>query len=73
LNIDRGMNPRDATVQAMTEVSGPVAAIAFILGAVFVPVAFSAASAVRFIGSLPSLSRRRSCCPHSRPCPSARP
>jgi hydrophobe/amphiphile efflux-1 (HAE1) family protein len=40
LNIDRGMNPRDATIQAMHEVSGPVVAIAFILGAVFIPVAF---------------------------------
>ncbi len=40
LNIDRGMSPRDATVRAMEEVSGPVVAIAFILGAVFIPVAF---------------------------------
>jgi hydrophobe/amphiphile efflux-1 (HAE1) family protein len=40
LNIDRGMNSRDATIQAMHEVSGPVVAIAFILGAVFIPVAF---------------------------------
>src|SRR5436305_6768596 len=40
LNIDRGMSPRDATVKAMQEVSGPVVAIAFILAAVFIPVAF---------------------------------
>jgi hydrophobe/amphiphile efflux-1 (HAE1) family protein len=40
LNIDRGMNPRDATIHAMSEVSGPVVAIACILGAVFIPVAF---------------------------------
>jgi multidrug efflux pump len=39
-NIDQGMAPRDATVLAMAEVSGPVVAIAFILAAVFVPVAF---------------------------------
>jgi len=39
-NIDRGMSPRDATVRAMSEVSGPVIAIAFILAAVFIPVAF---------------------------------
>ncbi len=39
-NIDRGMAPRDATIKAMHEVSGPVIAIACILGAVFVPVAF---------------------------------
>ncbi len=39
-NIDNGMSPRDATVKAMNEVSGPVIAIAFILAAVFIPVAF---------------------------------
>jgi hydrophobe/amphiphile efflux-1 (HAE1) family protein len=38
--IDLGMAPRDATIQAMDEVSGPVVAIAFILAAVFIPVAF---------------------------------
>ncbi len=40
LNIDHGMSPREATIHAMREVSGPVVAIAFILGAVFIPVAF---------------------------------
>ena len=40
LNIDRGMNPRDATIHALDEVSGPVVAIACILAAVFIPVAF---------------------------------
>jgi hydrophobe/amphiphile efflux-1 (HAE1) family protein len=39
-HIDDGMSPRDATIQAMNEVSGPVLAIAFILAAVFIPVAF---------------------------------
>lgn len=39
-NIDRGMSPREATIHAMEEVSGPVVAIACILAAVFVPVAF---------------------------------
>lgn len=39
-NLDNGMNAREATVQAMQEVSGPVVAIAFILAAVFIPVAF---------------------------------
>src|SRR5712664_3220749 len=38
--IDQGMSPRAATVQAMEEVSGPVVAIACILAAVFIPVAF---------------------------------
>src|SRR5262245_3582893 len=39
-NIDEGMDPRQATIRAMSEVSGPVVAIAFILAAVFIPVAF---------------------------------
>jgi len=39
-NIDNGMAPREATIKAMDEVSGPVIAIAFILAAVFIPVAF---------------------------------
>ncbi|MBC7999678.1 MAG: efflux RND transporter permease subunit, partial [Leptolyngbya sp.] len=39
-HIDEGMKARDATILAMDEVSGPVVAIAFILAAVFVPVAF---------------------------------
>ncbi|MFL6351498.1 MAG: multidrug efflux RND transporter permease subunit [Bryobacteraceae bacterium] len=40
LNIDRGMSPREATIRALHEVSGPVVAIACILAAVFIPVAF---------------------------------
>src|SRR5690349_10006619 len=39
-HIEHGMSPHDATVQAMKEVSGAVVAIALILSAVFVPVAF---------------------------------
>jgi hydrophobic/amphiphilic exporter-1 (mainly G- bacteria), HAE1 family len=39
-HIERGLSPRDATVQAMKEVSGPVVGIALILSAVFIPVAF---------------------------------
>jgi hydrophobe/amphiphile efflux-1 (HAE1) family protein len=38
--IDGGMGAREATIQAMSEVSGPVVAIALILSAVFIPVAF---------------------------------
>ena len=34
------MNPREATIQAMKEVSAPVIGIALILSAVFIPVAF---------------------------------
>jgi len=39
-HIEHGMAPKEATVQAMKDVSGPVVAIALILAAVFVPVAF---------------------------------
>jgi HAE1 family hydrophobic/amphiphilic exporter-1 len=39
-HIERGLSPRDATRQAMQEVSGPVVGIALILCAVFVPIAF---------------------------------
>jgi HAE1 family hydrophobic/amphiphilic exporter-1 len=39
-HMEHGMSPRDATVQAMKEVSAPVVGIALILCAVFVPVAF---------------------------------
>lgn len=39
-HIEHGMSPRDATVRAMKEVQGPVVAIALILAAVFIPVAF---------------------------------
>src|SRR3989441_3251676 len=39
-HIERGLAPRQATIQAMQEVSGPVVAIALILSSVFLPVAF---------------------------------
>jgi len=39
-HIEHGLSPRDATLQAMKEVSAPVVGIALILSAVFVPVAF---------------------------------
>jgi multidrug efflux pump len=38
--IDLGLSPREATARAMHDVSGPVVAIALILAAVFIPVAF---------------------------------
>ena len=40
-HIEHGMSPRDATLAAMKSVQGPVVAIALILAAVFVPVAFT--------------------------------
>jgi multidrug efflux pump len=39
-NIENGLSPRDATYKAMKEVSGPIVAIALVLVAVFVPLAF---------------------------------
>jgi multidrug efflux pump len=39
-NIEMGLSPRDATYRAMREVSGPIVAIALVLVAVFVPLAF---------------------------------
>ena len=39
-HIEKGLSPRDATLKAMSEVTGPVIAIALILSAVFVPTAF---------------------------------
>jgi HAE1 family hydrophobic/amphiphilic exporter-1 len=37
--IEQGMAPREATIQAMEQVGGPVVAIALILAAVFIPTA----------------------------------
>jgi HAE1 family hydrophobic/amphiphilic exporter-1 len=39
-HIERGLAPRDATIKAMTEVTGPVIAITLVLMAVFLPTAF---------------------------------
>jgi HAE1 family hydrophobic/amphiphilic exporter-1 len=39
-HIEEGMNARDATVQAMREVTGPVIGVALVLAAVFIPTAF---------------------------------
>ncbi len=39
-SIENGLSPRDATIKAMREVTGPIVAIALVLCAVFVPIAF---------------------------------
>ena len=39
-HIDQGLSPKDATIKAMEEVSGPVVAIALVLSAVFLPTIF---------------------------------
>ncbi|MBP6335001.1 MAG: multidrug efflux RND transporter permease subunit [Bacteroidia bacterium] len=47
-HIEHGKSPREATLQAMKEVSGPVIAIALILIAVFLPVAMTPGITGRF-------------------------
>src|SRR6266849_4166106 len=37
-HIEEGLSPRDATLKAMSEVSGPVVGIALVLSSVFVPI-----------------------------------
>ncbi len=39
-HIEHGLSPRDATLRAMQEVTGPVIGIALVLSAVFIPTAF---------------------------------
>lgn len=39
-HIEQGMKPRDATIKAMSQVSGPVLAVGLVLSAVFIPCAF---------------------------------
>lgn len=39
-NIEKGLSPLEATKVAMTEVTGPIIAIALVLAAVFIPTAF---------------------------------
>ena len=40
LKLSRGLSPRDAARQTMSEVSGAVIAVALVLAAVFIPTAF---------------------------------
>ena len=39
-HIEHGLSPRDATIKAMEQVSGPVIAVGLVLSAVFMPCAF---------------------------------
>jgi multidrug efflux pump subunit AcrB len=39
-HIEHGLSPRDATIKAMEQVSGPVIAVGLVLSAVFIPCAF---------------------------------
>src|SRR5438094_8253119 len=47
-NLRAGLAPRDATLKAMSEVTGPIIAIALVLCAVFVPIAFISGLTVEF-------------------------
>ena len=39
-NIEEGKNPREATIQAMKEVTGPIIATSLVIAGVFIPIAF---------------------------------
>lgn len=39
-NVENGKSPRDATIQAMKEVTGPIVATSMVLAGVFIPIAF---------------------------------
>lgn len=39
-NIEEGLSPRDATIRAMKEVTGPIVATGLVLAGVFIPIAF---------------------------------
>src|SRR5204862_867796 len=39
-HIEHGLQPREATIKAMEQVSGPVVAVGLVLSAVFIPCAF---------------------------------
>ncbi len=47
-HIEQGLSPKEATLKAMEQVSGPVVAIALILAAVFVPTMFTPGITGRF-------------------------
>ena len=58
-NIEAGLSPIQATYRAMTEVSGPIVAIALVLVAVFIPLAFISGLTGRFYRVADSLPPRR--------------
>ena len=64
-HIEHGMAPREATVQAMKEVSAPVIGIALILSAVFVPVALRRRPDRADVPAVRASRSRSRCC--SRP------
>lgn len=47
-HIEQGLSPKEATLKAMEQVSGPVVAIALILAAVFIPTVFTPGITGRF-------------------------
>jgi hypothetical protein len=69
--IRQGLTPREATLVAMREVSGPVVAVALVLGAVFIPTAFLPGITGQFYRQFASPSRCRRSFPRSIPSRSA--
>src|SRR5262249_19076013 len=51
-HIEEGLGPREATLQALREVSGPVIAVGLVLSAVFVPCAFISGISGQFFRQL---------------------
>ena len=39
-HLEQGLSPREATIKAMQEVSGPIVGVSLVMAAVFIPVAF---------------------------------
>ena len=59
-HIHDGLEPKEATLRAMKEITGPVIGVALVLASVFVPTAFIPGLPAGSISSLRSLSRYRS-------------
>ena len=62
LHENPGMTPREATIQSMKEIQVALVAIAMVLSAVFLPMAFFGGSTGVIYRSSRSRSSRRWCC-----------
>ena len=51
-NIEEGKSPRDATIQAMKEVTGPIIATSLVLASVFIPIAFISGLTGQFLSAI---------------------
>ena len=57
-HIEHGLAPREATIEAMEQVSGPVIAVGLVLSAVFVPCAFISGITGQFFRQFAADDRR---------------